>query len=76
MTVNYAIYNNTIVPQSRNSGLYTIADSSGTVNHIDVITITASVTFQTNGFTVVFTQTSPSTRGLDQYGTQYWTAIE
>jgi hypothetical protein len=76
MTVNYAIYNNTIVPQSRNSGLYIIADSNGQVNNIDVITITASVTFQTNGFTVVFTQTSPSTRGLDQYGTQYWTAIE
>ncbi len=76
MTVNYAIYNNTIVPQSQYSNLYTITNSSGTVNYNDVITITASVTFQANGFTVVFTQTSPSTRGLDQYGTQRWTAIE
>lgn len=76
MTVNYAIYNNTIVPQSQYSGLYTIADSNGNVNRNDVITITASVTFQANGFTVVFTQTTPSTRGLDQYGTQRWMVIE
>ncbi len=75
MTVNYAIYNNTIVPQSQYSNLYHIVGSSGYLNYIDVITITASVTFQANGFTVVFTQTSPSTRGLDEYGTQRWTAI-
>lgn len=76
-TIKYAMYENQIIPIS-GGFWYTEMPTyeSGSTNRIANIVITASVTFQTGGFTVIFSQTEPDTKALDQYGEQAWLAIE
>lgn len=76
-TIQYSIYENQMIPI--NGGFWYVempTYESGSTNRIASIVITANVTFQTGGFTVVFAQTEPDTKALDQYGEQTWLAIE